>query len=142
MRFLCLVILFLSFLDAKIYRKNSKEVVIDTKTKLMWIDDESAFKLQKTHKEAIQYCEELNFSSYSNWRLPTIEEYKTIVDKRNKRNYIHKAFKFNVPSGYWAFKSHWRTFWFYADYLHFVSGTAYFDNRNVKKYIRCVRNIK
>ncbi len=141
-RFLFVFILSLSYLNAKIYRKHDKQLVIDTKTKLMWLDNESVFKLKKSHDEAIKYCENLNYSSHSNWRLASIEEYKTIVDKKNEKNYIKKAFKFNVPSGYWAYKAHWRTLWFYADYMNFISGTAYYDNRNVKKYLRCVRNIR
>ena len=56
------------------------------------------------------------------------------------KNYVNKAFKYNVPDGYWAFKAHWRTLWFNADYMHFVSGTPYFDNRKKKKYVRCVKN--
>ncbi|MBS9782333.1 MAG: DUF1566 domain-containing protein [Arcobacter sp.] len=142
MRVLFLIVLFLSFLDARIYRQNSRQVVVDTKNKLMWIDDESVFKIMKNHEEALKYCEDLKFSSYLDWRLPNIEEYKTIVDKKNEKNYINKAFKFNIPSGYWAFKAHWRTLWFYADYMHFISGTAYFDSRHKKKYVRCVRTIK
>jgi hypothetical protein len=72
--------------------------------------------------------------------LPKIEEYELIVDKKNIKNYINKSFKFNIPDGYWAQKAHWRTLWFYADYMHFISGTAYFDSRHKKKYVRCVRN--
>ncbi len=142
MRVLFLIVLFLSFLDARIYRQDTRKVVVDTKNKLMWMDNESVFKIMKTHEDALKYCEDLKFSSYVDWRLPNIEEYKTIVDKKNEKNYINRAFKFNVPSGYWAFKAHWRTFWFYADYMHFISGTAYFDSRHKKKYVRCVRTIK
>ncbi len=142
MRILFLIVLFLSFLDARIYRQSSRQVVVDTKNKLMWIDSKSVLKTIKTHEEALKYCEDLNFASYSNWRLPTIEEYKIIVDKKNEKNYINKAFKFNVPDGYWAFRAHWRTLWFYADYMHFISGTAYFDSRHKKKYVRCVRTMK
>ena len=140
MKYLILFLIFVSLLDAQIYRKSS-QVVTDTQTKLMWVDDISVVKVMKTHKEAILYCEELVFAGYSDWRIPKIEEFETIVNKKNKKNYIHKAFRYNVPDGYWAEQSHWRTFWFYADYMHFVSGTAYFDNRDKNKYVRCIRNI-
>ncbi len=123
-------------------RKNTIAIVIDKQNKLMWIDDISVLKVQITHKKVQNYCLTLKKSNYSNWRVPTIKELKLIVDKTNEKTYINKAFKYNVPSGYWALKAHWRTFWFYADYMNFISGTAYFDNRDKKKYIRCVRNIK
>ena len=140
MKYLILFLIFVSLLDAQIYRKSSK-VVVDTNKKLMWVDDISVLKVMKNHDDAISYCEELNFAGYSNWRIPKIEEFELIVDKKNFKNYINKAFKYNVPDGYWAEKSHWRTLWFYADYMHFVSGTPYFDSRHKDKYVRCIRNI-
>lgn len=140
MKYLLLLCLFLSFLDARIYRDNSKEVVLDDVAKLMWVDDVSVLKIMKSHDDAEQYCEKLVYVGVNGWRLATIEEFGLIVDKKNMRNYINKAFKYNVPDGYWASKAHWRTFWFYADYMHFVSGTAYFDSRHKSKYVRCVRN--
>ena len=140
MKYLILFLIFVSLLDAQIYRKSS-QVVTDTQNLLMWQDDVSVIKVVKTHDESITYCEELVFAGYSDWRIPKIDEFKTIVDKKNFKNYINKAFKYNVPDGYWAKKAHWRTLWFYADYMHFVSGTEYFDSRHKNKYVRCVRKI-
>lgn len=143
MKYLLLFIFILtSTLDASLKRNSSSQVVIDFTNKLMWVDDISVLKTLLTHKEAPLYCEKLFYAGHSNWRIPTIEEFETVVDKKNEKNYIHKAFKFNVPDGYWAKRAHWRTFWFYADYMHFISGTAYFDNRDKKKYIRCVRDTR
>jgi hypothetical protein len=140
MKYLILFLIFVSLLDAQIYRKSS-QVVVDTQNLLMWVDDRSVIEVMKTHEESIPYCEALVFAGFSDWRIPTIEEFETIVDKKNFRNYINRAFRYNVPDGYWAKKAHWRTLWFYADYMHFVSGTAYFDSRHKNKYVRCVRNI-
>ena len=140
MKYLVLFLIFVSLLDAQIYRKNS-QVVVDTQKMLMWVDDISVVKVMKTHEEAISYCETLVFAGYSDWRIPKIEEFETIVDKKNFKNYINRAFRYNVPDGYWAHKAHWRTLWFYADYMHLVSGTAYFDSRHKNKYVRCIRNI-
>lgn len=140
MKYLILFFLFISVLDARIYRKSDIQVVIDSAHKLMWVDDISNLKVSKNHDDAILYCKNLTHAGYSNWRIPTLEEFEYIVNKRNTKNYINYAFKYNVPDGYWAKKAHWRTFWFYADYMHFVSGTAYFDSRHKKKYVRCVRD--
>ena len=123
-------------------RNKSSEVVTDYDTKLIWMDNLDTVKLELSHKEAVPYCEQLNFAGSSFWRIPTIEEFATIVDKNNHPLYINKAFKHNRSLGYWALKAHVRTFWFYADYMNFVSGTAYYDNRNKKKFIRCVREFK
>ena len=140
MKYLVLIFLLVSLLDAKIYRKNNIEVVIDDTNNFMWVDNLSTVKIKKNHEDAILYCQKLKHGGYTNWRIPKLSEFETIVDKQNFKNYINKAFKYNVPDGYWALKSHWRTFWFYADYMHFVSGTGYFDSRHKTKYVRCVRD--
>ncbi|QKF65852.1 DUF1566 domain-containing protein [Arcobacter venerupis] len=140
MKYLLLVLVFLSLLDARIYRDNTKQVVLDDVTKLMWIDDISVIKNLMDHYEAEEYCNNLSFLNFSDWRLADIDEFETIVFKKNVRTNVNSAFKYNVPDGYWASTAHWRTLWYNADYMHFVSGTPYYDNRKTKKYVRCVRN--
>lgn len=142
MKYLIVFLIFVSLLDAKIFRKNNIEVVLDTKNNLMWVDSISVAKVLKTHEDATTYCADLIFAGYSNWRIPEIEEFATIVNKKNYKNYINYAFKYNLPTGYWARKAHWRTLWFYADYMHFVSGTPYYDSRHKTKFVRCVRYLK
>ncbi|WP_072679677.1 DUF1566 domain-containing protein [Arcobacter sp. LA11] len=142
MKYLILLVLFLSFSIANDFRRSGKDAVVDTKNKLMWIDNISVVKTLRTHEEATFYCENLSFLGFTNWRIPKIEEFEFIVDKKNEKNYINKTFRFNVPDGYWAQKAHWRTLWFYADYMHFVSGTPYYDSRHKNKYVRCVRDIR
>ena len=141
MKALFLLVLIFSFSIAEIRRNNSLKVVIDSTNELMWVDNLTVVKETFTHDEAEVYCEKLKFAGYSNWRLPDIEELKLIVDKRNSKSNINKAFRFNLADGFWAEKAHWRTLWFYADYMYFVSGTAYFDSRHKKKYVRCVRSM-
>lgn len=142
MRYLILLVLLLSFSIANDFRRSGKDAVVDISNKLMWIDNISVVKTLRTHEEAISYCENLSFLGFTNWRIPKLEEFELIVDKKNEKNYINRAFRFNVPDGYWAEKAHWRTFWFYADYMHFVSGTPYYDSRHKNKYVRCVRDIR
>lgn len=141
MRFLLLFLLFVSLsFSANLKRNSSSNVVVDSDNKLMWMDDISNVKVRKIHEEATEYCETLSFAGYTNWRIPKIEEFELIVDKSNERSYINRAFKYNMPVGYWAEKAHWRTFWFYADYMFFVSGTPYYDSRHKMKFVRCVRD--
>ena len=140
MKYLLLLLVFLSFVDAKIYRDGSKDVVLDDESRLMWVDDISVIKTLMNHDEAEKYCQKLSFLGFSDWRLAHIEEFERIVYKKNTKTNIHFAFKYNVPDGYWASTAHWRTLWYNADYMHFVSGTPYYDNRKTKKYVRCVRN--
>lgn len=140
MKYLFVILIIFSFLDAKINRDSQKEVVIDDVAKLMWLDNISVIKTLKNHENAAKYCKEITHLGFNNWRLPKVEEYELIVDKTNTKTYINRAFKYNVLDGYWAAKAHWRTLWYYADYMHFISGTPYYDNRIKKKYVRCVRD--
>ncbi len=143
MRVLIITVLIFSFsFSQELIRDSKNQVVKDNQNSLMWVDDESVIKNLMSHKEALSYCEALQYAGYANWRVPSIEEYELIVDKKNTKNYINKAFKYNDKYGYWASKAHFRTLWFYADYMNFISGTKYFDNRKVNKYVRCVRDMK
>ncbi|NQY53674.1 MAG: DUF1566 domain-containing protein [Campylobacteraceae bacterium] len=138
-----LIILFVSsFLFSKsLYRVTDSNIVKDNINKLIWIDNKSVVKNYLSHKKAEPYCEKLIYAGFSNWRLPTLKEFKTIVNKKNHRTYIKKVFRYNKATGYWADKAHIRTFWFYADYMNFISGTPYYDNRNKKKLVRCVSSM-
>ena len=140
MKYLVLLLITTVLYAGNLTRNRASEVVVDHETKLMWMDNKDTVSVQMSHKKAVPYCEKISFAGYSDWRLPTIEEFATIVDKKNHPLYINKVFRYNVPTGYWALKAHVRTFWFYADYMNFVSGTKYFDNRNKDKFIRCVRD--
>lgn len=143
MKYIMCILFFFSFSFSELLtRDSSSEVVKDYINNLMWTDNESSSSLQLNHKEALAHCENLTHAGYSNWRLPDIKEFQTVVDKTNRKTYINVAFKNSMKSGYWAYQAHFRTFWYYADYMNFISGTPYFDNRNVTKYVRCVRNMK
>lgn len=119
--------------------------VIDDKNKLMWQDTKDNVRILLTHEHAIEYCEKLNFKGFSDWKLPTIEEYKTIIDKKRVRDQlmINKAFKYTKRDDYWASDRTWiRNFGLYGYYVFFKSGTIYYQNRTYPKYVRCVRSLK
>ncbi|RXJ91841.1 hypothetical protein CRV01_01745 [Arcobacter sp. CECT 8983] len=139
--FLMLIFSFSFALASDFKRNGSLKVVVDNTNKLMWIDDISVLKLKFSHEDGEEYCENLSYAGFSNWRLPDIKELALIVDKRNEKTNIHKSFRYRIADGFWASKAHWRTLWFYADYMYFVSGTPYFDSRHKKKYVRCVRSM-
>jgi hypothetical protein len=65
---------------------NGDGTVTDKKTNLMWIkngwriDFFSAVKW----KDAIKKCEGFRYGGYTDWRLPTIKEWKSLLDKNNE----------------------------------------------------------
>ncbi len=99
--------------------RNVDETVTCKDTNLMWQDDESAKTTEKTWKEAIEYCESLNFAGYSDWRLPNKNELLSIVDRSKSNPAINGAFK-NTTSDV-------------------SNGNAFSRAKSVGNYVRCVR---
>jgi hypothetical protein len=76
-------------LNADFIRDNTKLVVNDTKTGLMWQDD--AVGSTMTWANAITTCENLTLGGYSDWRLPNIRELKSIVEELNLKTQTYTS---------------------------------------------------
>ena len=63
--------------DYEIRTINGHEVVFDTSTNLLW---QKASKPVNSWKEALAYCQDLEYAGYSDWRLPDKNELVTLVD--------------------------------------------------------------
>jgi hypothetical protein len=84
-------------LMADFVRDDDKEVVNDTTTCLMWQDDNASETVIKTWQEAIDYCEDISFAGYEDWRLPNFNELYSIGDRSKYNPAIKDAFK-NIAS--------------------------------------------
>ena len=64
---------------------NRDGTVTDTKTNLMWVKNGWRFDFFSAAKweDALEKCKSFKLGGYSDWRLPTVKEWKTILD-RNK----------------------------------------------------------
>ncbi|MEA2017375.1 MAG: DUF1566 domain-containing protein [Campylobacterota bacterium] len=123
----------------------SGDYVIDDTHKIMWQDSMENVKVRVTHKKAIEYCDKLSANGFSDWRLPSKEEYTYIVDKSRikKEIMIDKSFKYVLQDDYWAADRTWiRNFGRYAYYIFIKSGSIYYQNRTYEKFVRCVRDMK
>ena len=58
-------------------RDNNQSLVYDKTNKLTWLDNE---KLSGTLSEAIEYCENLEYAGFNNWRMANISELITTLD--------------------------------------------------------------
>lgn len=132
------------------YTVNGDEV-IDNKTDLIW--EKCSMSLNKDEtcsgtatpatswQAALEYCENLNLEGSDAWRLPSINELKSLLNRSAPRPYIDDAVFPNTENGdYWTattsdmgFSSAWDVS-FYSGYQAVV------DKSNGGKFVRCVRD--
>ena len=134
-------ILFLTSLNADFIRDGSKEVVLDTKTNLMWQDNIDTKTITKNWSDAIDYCENLTLGGYSDWYLPNINELRSLTSK-NYDPAIDPAFKNVVSDIYWSSTTKESCTCMAWD-VDFEDGYAANGEEFVKSdpyYVRCVRH--
>ena len=139
---LILTLSFISLFGLKLTK--SGNYVIDDTNKLMWQDTKDNIYVRLIHDDAKQYCKKLTLANFNDWRLPTVENHKKIVDKlRKSKTKINKAFRYRLPDDYWLEDRTWiRNFGLYGYYINLVDGNAYYQNRTYKMFVRCVRDMK
>ena len=138
--FFVLIFLLTTSLNANFSK--SGNIVTDNKTSLEWQDNNDTNSTQYTWQEAIDYCEALNLDGYSDWRLPNINELKTIIDRNKVRPSIVNGFEYvgidNVYS-YWS-SSSVKNEEGYAWIVSFRFGSIHSDGKYDDHYVRCIRD--
>jgi len=81
---------------------NKNGTVTDKVTSIMWTQ-----KVDKTKREweqSLQYCEDLKFAGYSNWKLPSNKELTSIVDLRKQKPALDTVFfpGIDYKAYYWS----------------------------------------
>jgi alpha-tubulin suppressor-like RCC1 family protein len=83
--------------------------VIDHSTGIMWTRSANIFKMPLTWQSAKQYIYKMNIGEvpnfgHSNWRLPSIQEIETLIDKTSFYPAIPKSSPFEnvLPAFYWS----------------------------------------
>ena len=153
-----------SGITAGFSRDDRLEVVKDDIYRLMWQDqqfmDSSAtvfplsamgdkYNNPMTYDEAVEYCKNLTFADYDDWRLPTINELLSITDDTRFEPAINKAFK-NVAyetsdKGGKSYSFYWSSTK-YANGLSgawivsFWNGGDGWDDVSNRCFVRCVRD--
>ncbi|MEI6746523.1 MAG: DUF1566 domain-containing protein [Methylococcaceae bacterium] len=74
--------------------------VTDTKTGLMWRQQEETQRF--TWDKAKQYAKTSNFADYSDWRLPTLDELNSLIDKKYKPTINPLAFPNTSEDCFWS----------------------------------------
>jgi hypothetical protein len=122
------------------YTINGDGTVTDNVTGLMWQQEDD--DIARTWGSAIAYCENLVVppSTYSDWRLPTNKELRSIIDKSLWNPAIDTtAFPNTNASYYWSsttYKDDTAEAW----YVTFSYGGVFSHGKSGNKnYVRCVR---
>ena len=129
-------------------RDDTKEVVLDHITGLMWADDANVSTLTKpwvttanynagnysdtSGDTASTYCSDLTLGGYSDWRLPSVKELLFIVDNSKYSPSIDNQFQNTISNLYWSSTT-------YASGVDFYSGYTDYDGKDNSNYVRCVR---
>lgn len=152
-RLLIIILLSITSLvaQAELTRTNNDMTVIDTETKLEWQDsyENNTIPNDEWHK-SISYCEELILDGKDDWRLPNINELKSIiVDTQYEPTLIigNNGFKFteNTESSiYWSSTQRLssvvpRYKWGVSFRYGWVSNFETIGSYRKSGYIRCVR---
>jgi Protein of unknown function (DUF1566) len=80
------------------YSDNGDGTVTDKFTDLMWQQAGSSSNL--TWEQSLAYCENLNLGGYTDWRLPTIKELRSLVDFSRYSPSINTTFFPNTQTFY------------------------------------------
>ena len=112
-------------------------VVKDNYTHNMWQDN---IIKSSTHSVALEYCDNLNLSGYTDWELPTQDELLNILESESS-GYISAVFVNKVSAGYWSSSSPSSSY-YYPYCVDFSNGetSRYAELTNYS--IRCTRTEK
>ncbi len=135
MRVILLILIGLSVLNAEITR-DSNGIVTDTSTKLQWQDNEVGSTM--VWETAISHCEGLDLDG-TGWRLPNINELKSIIEKSKVNPAIIDGFVNTISDHYWSSTTNENSE-FMAWRGDFNNGTSHGGSKNHDYcYVRCVR---
>ena len=120
---------------------NGNGTVTDTTTGLIWQKEDDGKK--RTWSEAVNYSKSLSLDGFSNWRLPTLDELKSIIDDYISPT-INPIFEKSKKSKYWAASTQTGNYGNPCD-VNFTFGSVYYGEKykydtSLMNYVRCVRS--
>jgi len=118
-------------------------VVVDGKTGLMWArdgDEEGCNWGQQTDWDsAIDWCNNLDFAGYDDWRLPNVKELQSIVDYGTWGPAIDTTYFIYTKSNFYWSSTTFDYNTYYAWGVNFYSGPVSTNNKTDDYYVRAVR---
>lgn len=139
MRVIFLIVLGLSLLHAELTRDANTKIVKDSASGLEWQDDTISDFMVWT--SATVSCDALSLGTYGDWRLPNIDELKSIIDTSKAEPTLKEGFENIGTSHYWSSttdESNNDLAWV----VDFEGGYAYSYGKRTAANVRCVRGGK
>jgi hypothetical protein len=119
------------------YTDNLDGTITDNVTGLMWEKDSGTSTY--TWENAKTHCNDLPLAAHKDWRLPTREELRSIVDYGQYASAINTTFFPNTQSGdYWSSTTYWEDT-SRAWRVSFRSGSDDTLDKTSTNYVRCTR---
>ena len=135
MKVILLIMIGLSLLKADFTKTG--DIVKDSLSKLEFQDD--AVGSSMIWESAVAHCEALDLGGHSDWRLPNINELKSIVDRSKINPAIVNGFE-NTSSYYYWSSTTYEGGKGYAWRIYFYYGFVDYNAKDGYYYVRCVRD--
>lgn len=114
------------------------DAVSDRRTRLLWQRLVPGDKFSWV--AAGQYCAGLDLAGHDDWRLPSVQEFQTIVDEGRSNPAADEAVFPDTPSeGFWS-GTGWAGTPMFAWHVDFDRGSAAYDTGTMSYWVRCVRS--
>ena len=122
----------------------NENIIVDNNLKLEWQQTFPKEPYSKSWENAAKYCEDLEYGGHTDWRLPTPQEFLSVVQHRD---HLYDSY-FNEEKSFWTSKSYLfdqGSSWYvdlsnYAfrdiyDYMTFLTG---YSSAEKARQVRCV----
>jgi hypothetical protein len=119
------------------YTDNGDGTVTDNSTGLMWEQAGSPETLK--WERALSYCTTLNIGNYTDWRMPTIKELRSLVDYSRYYPAIDTAFFPDTETSFYWSSTTYANNPYSAWGVYFYSGNDGYINKTKYNYVRAVR---
>ncbi len=123
-------------IDANYVRIDAKAIVVDSRGKKYFYDGAPSDAV--SFDGALAYCADMNHSGYTDWRVPTKEEMRDLLENSRSSVAIKHAFKNVKAALYW---SSTETSLNKAWYFDFDLGRYGKREKNKNFHVLCVRDV-
>ena len=121
--------------DKSKLRGQKRPTWVDAKTGLAWQCQSPGMM---TWHEALEYAKALSLDGKNNWRLPSVRELETLLDRSKYRPVMRKEIPFRDNLSYWSsttFGNHTNNAWI----VMFDGGYVLSYYKSNAYYVRCVK---